>query len=163
MKVTARQAQPIFPYSRWAVKGAEQAADAQTLLERVQDLNRHAIAILSRAERDGEHQAALGAIREARGCLELLGKLSGQLQTKQTTNVATNVTVGSSEMSERDHEDAVAQIVGPDVAEAIMIRHGRRGQPIDPDCHTSIIDDVRAELRRRLGLRPLENDWPGIK
>ena len=31
--------------------------------------------------------AALAAIREARGCIELLGKLAGQLQTAPTINV----------------------------------------------------------------------------
>jgi len=40
-----------------------------------------ATGILDRAEQGGEHQGALGAIREVRGCLELLGKLNGELRT----------------------------------------------------------------------------------
>ncbi len=38
-------------------------------------------------EVDGDLRVALGAIREARGCLELLGKLAGELQEGATVNV----------------------------------------------------------------------------
>jgi hypothetical protein len=64
-----------------AAKGAEEAAQAETLLAQVQGLVKRATGILDRAERTGELQAALGAIREVRGCLELLGKLNGELRT----------------------------------------------------------------------------------
>ncbi len=43
--------------------------------------------ILDRAEKESEYRNALAAIREARGCLELLGKLAGQLQSAPTVNV----------------------------------------------------------------------------
>jgi len=70
-----------IPGALVAAKGAEEAAQAETLLAQVQGLVKRATGILDRAERTGELQAALGAIREVRGCLELLGKLNGELRT----------------------------------------------------------------------------------
>ena len=49
-----------------------------------------ATGILDRAEQAGEHQAALGAIREVRGCLELLGKLNGELRTSASAIAIAN-------------------------------------------------------------------------
>ncbi len=49
-----------------------------------------ATGILDRAEQGGEHQAALGAIRELRGCLELLGKLNGELRTSASAIAVAN-------------------------------------------------------------------------
>jgi len=69
-----------IPGALVAAKGAEEAAHAETLLAQVQGLVKRATGILDRAERTGELQAALGAIREVRGCLELLGKLNGELK-----------------------------------------------------------------------------------
>ena len=43
--------------------------------------------ILDRAERAGQLMPALAAIREARGCLELLGKLMGELDERPTVNL----------------------------------------------------------------------------
>ena len=70
-----------IPGALVAAKGAEEAAQAETLLAKVQGLVKRATGILDRAEQAGELQAALGAIREVRGCLELLGKLNGELRT----------------------------------------------------------------------------------
>lgn len=71
------------------LKAAEVAdvARASDLLDQVTTLRDRAIAILDKAEAGGEFRSALGAIREARGCLELLGKLAGQLQDAATINV----------------------------------------------------------------------------
>jgi len=70
-----------IPGALVAAKEAGKVADAGTLLDQVQGLVVRATGILDRAEQGGEHQAALGAIRELRGCLELLGKLNGELRT----------------------------------------------------------------------------------
>jgi len=53
----------------------------------VRDLQTRALNILSKTEEAEDWRAATGAIREARGCLELLGKLAGELQEGQTVNV----------------------------------------------------------------------------
>jgi hypothetical protein len=66
---------------------AEDMAEADSLLEQVSALHRRTLAILGRAEVEGEHKLALAAIREARSNLELLGKLMGELNEQTTINV----------------------------------------------------------------------------
>ena len=51
----------------------------EKLLDQVQDLIGRAQGILSAAEARGEHRTALMAIRETRGVLELLGRITGEL------------------------------------------------------------------------------------
>ena len=69
-----------IPGALVAAKEAGKVADAGTLLDQVKGLVVRATGILDRAEQGGEYQAALGAIREVRGCLELFGKLNGELK-----------------------------------------------------------------------------------
>jgi hypothetical protein len=61
-------------------KAAVDAAQADTLLAQVHALVGRAMAILDQADAAGELRIALAANREARGNLELLGKLAGQLR-----------------------------------------------------------------------------------
>ena len=67
---------------------AEEVAQADTLLDQVRDLQRRALAILEKAEEAGELRTALGAIREARGNLELLAKLLGELDERPVVNLS---------------------------------------------------------------------------
>ena len=53
----------------------------------MRDLQRRTLRILDSAEKAGDRRTALAAIREARGNIELLGKLAGELQEGQTVNV----------------------------------------------------------------------------
>ena len=69
-----------------AEKAAE-VAEADNLLDQVGDLQRRALAILDRAEEVGELRTALSAIREARGNLELLAKLLGELDERPVVNL----------------------------------------------------------------------------
>ena len=60
-----------------AAKGAQDAAAADDLLAQVRALQAHALDILA-ATKDGadkDYRVALGAIREARGCVELFVKV----------------------------------------------------------------------------------------
>ena len=66
---------------------AREAAQADSLLEQLQNLQTRALAILETAEASGDLRTALGAIREARGNLELLAKLLGELKEGTTVNV----------------------------------------------------------------------------
>ena len=66
---------------------AEEVTQADTLLEQVRSLQTRALSILDRADDSGDLRTALGAIREARSNLELLGKLAGELQQEGTVNV----------------------------------------------------------------------------
>ena len=66
---------------------AHQISAADDLLRQVQDLQTRALTILRKAESGGDLRAALGAIREARGNLELLARLLGELKEGPTVNV----------------------------------------------------------------------------
>jgi hypothetical protein len=66
---------------------ASEAAEADTLLEQVRSLQARALSILDRADEAGDLRTALSAVREARGNLELLAKLLGELQQEGTVNV----------------------------------------------------------------------------
>jgi hypothetical protein len=71
------------------VKASEamEVAQADDLLENVRGLQRRAYAILDTAEETGELRTALAAIREARGSLELLAKLLGELDERPVINI----------------------------------------------------------------------------
>ena len=69
---------------------AHEAADvarADDLLAQVVDLKDRSLGILDKAEACDDLRAAIAAIREARGCVELLGKLAGQLKDAPTINL----------------------------------------------------------------------------
>ena len=66
---------------------AQEAAHAGDLLTDVRGLYTKAQAILEQAQGAGALAVALGGIREARGCLELLAKLQGQLDDRPVVNV----------------------------------------------------------------------------
>ena len=68
-------------------QAAEEVAQADNLLEQVRDLQGRALAILGKAETAGDLRTALGAIREARGNLELLAKLLGELDDRPQVNI----------------------------------------------------------------------------
>lgn len=65
---------------------AELAA-ADTLLSEVRNLQTRTYRLLERAEENGHLLAQARAIREARGNLELLGKLMGQLDERPQVNI----------------------------------------------------------------------------
>ena len=98
---------------------AEKAAElveADNLLDQVGDLQRRALGILDRAEEAGELKTALSAIREARGNLELLAKLLGELDERPVMNLNISpewlqlraVIVGALEA----HPEALGAVVG---------------------------------------------------
>jgi len=65
----------------------EEAARADDLLDQVRNLQAHALDILERAEKAGDLRTALAAISQARGNLELLGKLAGELDERPIVNL----------------------------------------------------------------------------
>jgi hypothetical protein len=65
----------------------EEAARADDLLEQVRNLQAHALDILERVEQAGDLRTALAAISQARGNLELLGKLAGELDERPVVNL----------------------------------------------------------------------------
>jgi hypothetical protein len=76
-----------LPVKLTKAREAEEVAQADDLLSQVRDLQARALAILDKAEAAGELRTALSAIREARGNLELLAKLLGELDERPQVNV----------------------------------------------------------------------------
>jgi hypothetical protein len=70
---------------------AERAAQADTLLDRIEALHRRTLAILEAVEDTDEHRTALAAIREARANLELIGEVTKELDRAGTINWEINV------------------------------------------------------------------------
>jgi hypothetical protein len=68
-------------------KEVEEVSRADDLLEQVRNLQAHALDILERAEQAGDLRTALAAISQARGNLELLGKLAGELDERPVVNL----------------------------------------------------------------------------
>jgi predicted DNA-binding protein YlxM (UPF0122 family) len=82
----ARHADHIPPHLAKAQQ-AQEIAQADNLLEQVRSHQSRALSILDRADEAGDLETALSAIREARGNLELLAKLLGELQQEGVVNV----------------------------------------------------------------------------
>lgn len=85
----ARHAGSHLPKTLSRAHEAHEVARADDLLGQVRELQGRALGILRRAERKGDLRSASGAIREARGLIELLGKLAGQLQDGVIVSVVT--------------------------------------------------------------------------
>ena len=68
-------------------KEVEELARADDLLDQVRNLQTHALDILERAKNAGDLRTALAAISQARGNLELLGKLAGELDERTVVNL----------------------------------------------------------------------------
>ena len=71
-------------------KNAVEVAEADDLLGRVEALQRRTLAILEAAEETGELRTALSAIKEARGNLELVGRITKELDERPTLNLYMN-------------------------------------------------------------------------
>jgi hypothetical protein len=66
---------------------ARAIASADTLLDQVKSLQSEAKSILEEAKNTGDLKTALSAIGQARACLELLAKLTGELASQPVVNV----------------------------------------------------------------------------
>lgn len=69
-----------IPTALTKAKQAAEVADATSLLSRVERLVSRCETICEKAMAEGEWTPAVSATRELRGCLELIGKLSGELK-----------------------------------------------------------------------------------
>ena len=76
-----------LPAALVKAQAAAEAAQADALLAQVVDLRDKALDVLDTAQGSADLRVALGAIREARGCVELLAKLAGQLKDAPTVNI----------------------------------------------------------------------------
>jgi hypothetical protein len=70
---------------------AERAAQADTLLDRIEALHSRTMTILEAVEGTDEHGTALAAIREARRNLELIGEVTRELDRAGSINLELTV------------------------------------------------------------------------
>jgi hypothetical protein len=68
-------------------KAAEEVAVADDLLAQIKALRNRAIVILQKAEAAGDYRTALAGIREARGCIETLLEVEGELDRRPNLNI----------------------------------------------------------------------------
>lgn len=80
--------QEHVPEALAKAKQAREVAEATTLLGRVELLIRDCRTIAQKAQKAREWHAAVSALREVRGCLELLGELSGELKRQDSINAS---------------------------------------------------------------------------
>lgn len=74
-----RHAAKHLPAAVVKAETAREAAQADSLLERILDMERRACRFLEVAERMNRTPDGLAAIREVRACLELLARVAGEL------------------------------------------------------------------------------------
>ena len=77
-----------LPQAMVKASQAQEAVQADSLLDQVRSLQERTMTILDTAEDTGNLRVALQAIREARGTVELLARLMGELNSEVTVNVA---------------------------------------------------------------------------
>ncbi len=65
----------------------ESVAQADDLLRQLRGLHAKAVSLLLAAERAGDLRTALAGVREARGCLEVLLEVEGELDRRAQVNV----------------------------------------------------------------------------
>jgi hypothetical protein len=68
----------------------EDVERSDTLLDQVRKLQAEASSVLDSAKHSGDLQTALKAIAQARACIELLAKLTGELAAQPTINLTIN-------------------------------------------------------------------------
>jgi len=90
---------------------ANQISSADELLRQVQALHAKAMAILNTAEKSGDLRTALAAVREARGNLELLARLLGELKETGPSIDARQQTIYVSDTTMREIRDYARTLV----------------------------------------------------
>lgn len=83
-----RHADAHLPVALAKAQSAADVAHGDRLLADLEDLQRRTLSILSKAEGLGDPIIALRAIREARGNLELMARIMGELDERPSFNVA---------------------------------------------------------------------------
>lgn len=79
-----------LPKTLIRAKQLQDESAADDLLDRVETIYNKAWELMERAEGDGKYQPAVSALKESRNCLELIGKLLGEIKTGNTINIHYN-------------------------------------------------------------------------
>jgi hypothetical protein len=80
-----------IPASMVKAEEAKEIAKGEDLLEWTKGILGKAVSYMNQAEAAGDLRTACSAIREARGCVELLGKVTGELDSRSQVNLQVNV------------------------------------------------------------------------
>ncbi len=133
-----------IPAALTKAKQAEEVADATSLLSRVERLVSRCETICEKAMAKGEWTPAVSATRELRGCLELIGKLSGELKQP---GVNIGIQANFAELSVKDFSDQQLR----DVLDMLMERVGifaDDGEVVVPIELTNVERLIRAGFAR---------------
>ncbi len=87
-----------LPAAMAQAKQAAVVAHGESLVDQVRALRERAMTLLDKAEQASKLRDACSAIREARGCLELEARMSGELNPSHTTN---NIVVAGDDVKEK--------------------------------------------------------------
>jgi hypothetical protein len=79
-----------LPAAMIKAKEAKEVTQADDLLAQARKVQNKATSLLLKAEAQGDFKTALAGCREVRGCIELLGKLMGELDESPTVNIVIN-------------------------------------------------------------------------
>jgi hypothetical protein len=90
MSVHRHQDNGHIPASIAKAQEAKEIAKGDDLLRYVKGILGKAVSYMNQAEAAGDLRTACSAIREARGCVELLGKVTGELGPNNQLNVQVN-------------------------------------------------------------------------
>ena len=82
-----RHKQRHLPATLVKAQEAQEVARADSLLDQLKQLQQKALELLGKAEAAGDLRTALQGVREAKGCLELLAKLQGELAQEGSINI----------------------------------------------------------------------------
>lgn len=93
-----------IPAALAKAKQAVEVADATSLLSRIERLVSRCEIICEKAMAEGSWTPAIGATRELRSCLELIGKLSGEIK-RPGVNVDVDINTSFANVSVKDFSD----------------------------------------------------------
>jgi len=79
-----------LPKTLLKAKEVKEIAKADSLLEQLEELQTRTNSVFKKAEKQKDLRTCLAAIREARGNLELIAKLVGELNEEKTINIHLN-------------------------------------------------------------------------
>lgn len=79
-----------LPKTLVRAKQLQEESAADDLLDRVESIFERAWVLMEKAETDGKYQPAVSALKECRSCLELTGRLIGELRTGTEINIHYN-------------------------------------------------------------------------
>jgi hypothetical protein len=105
-----------LPQTIVEARQAEVVSEATSLLARVEHLMKESEKIAAAAKLEKDWPAATGALREARNCLELLGKLRGELQQPGSLHLHKHSHIHT--VSQPDNEAELDRLIAVQVAEA---------------------------------------------